>query len=85
MPKAKNRPGIDCNGNLGFLGGGFGPIVFVRKFERIQCRGLLVLLPARMIADAVGGISVNGPADCAMLVTLSPVLLPFDVLEPQLS
>ena len=78
MPKAKNRPGIDCEGTLFWLGGGFGPIVFVSSFERVQCRGLLMLLPARMIADAVGGIGVNGPAEVAISVTLSPVLLPFD-------
>ena len=82
MPNAKNRPGIDCKGTLFWLGAGFGPVVFVRSFERLQCCSLLMLLPARMIADAVGGIGVNGPAEVAISVTLSPDLLPFDVPEP---
>ena len=56
--------------------------MFVRIFERVQYRVLSMHLPARMIADAVGGIGANGPAEVAISVTLSPDLFPFDVPEP---
>ena len=60
-------------------------MIFVRSFDRSQRRFLSTLLPAMMIADAVGTIGRNEPAEFAISVTLSPLLLPFETESGQLS